>query len=151
MTEEQMKERMKEIDEIRRNLSQEKLEYEKYFDDKRKTEEDKKKQSFCGKCFILKDEDELKDYPDDDYVKAFKIIKVIDRNYAECIIITEGIREGIQEEIGISRMNLGLWTYSFHRKFRRSDALVIDCYKEISEEEFNNFINEHKKLIGIGD
>lgn len=151
MTEEQMKERIKEIDALRSELAQEKNQYEKYFDDKRKEAEEKRAQSFRGKCFIIKNDDELKEYPDCYYVKAFKIIEVIDRNYAECVIITEGVREGLQEEIGISRMNLGLWTYSFHGKFRRSNDLVIDCYKEVSEEQFNDLINVYKKLIGIGE
>ena len=54
MTEQEMRNRMKEIDNERNKLKEEREEYEKYFSNKRLKEQLNDHKQYIGKCFISK-------------------------------------------------------------------------------------------------
>lgn len=136
MTEEQMRKRMKEIDKERDKLRFERQEYEKYFSDKKRKEELDDHKNYIGKCFTTceKAENEHK------HIKAFKIIDVLDspnERYASCAVLIDGHRSTCWKEYGIQIMTLGLWTMNKLRMMsKESDPKIIDFYKEITQEEF---------------
>lgn len=147
MTENEMKERMKEIDKERRELTAERQKYEKYFSDKKKKEELNNRIKFEGKCFSTKNlsNNEHK------YIKAFKILKVLpepNERYAECIAINDGCRSSCWDELGIQRKILPLWELNASRLMsKESDPKMIDMYKEITQEEFNLIYEKYKQEI----
>ena len=147
MTEEQMQERMKEIDKQREELKSERQKYENYFYHKKRKEllDDHKK--FEGKCFVTKN------LSGNEYthIRAFKILKVLpepNEHYAECIVIIDGLRSSCWNEFGIQGMTLPLWIPNTSRLMsKESDPKVIDMYKEISQEDFATLYNTYKKEI----
>ena len=56
MTEQEMRDRMKEIDNERNKLKEEREEYEKYFSNKRLKEQLNDHKQYIGKCFTSKNE-----------------------------------------------------------------------------------------------
>ena len=56
MTEQEMRNRMKEIDNERNKLKEEREIYEKYFSDKKSKERLEDRKQYIGKCFISKNE-----------------------------------------------------------------------------------------------
>lgn len=136
MTEEQMRKRMQEIDEERDKLRFERQEYEKYFSDKKRKEELDNHKNYIGKCFITCDKTENKQK----HIKAFKIIDVLDspnERYAFCVVLIDGHRNTCWKEYGMQTMTIGLWIPNKLRMVsRESDPKVIDFYKEITQEEF---------------
>ena len=147
MTEEQMRERMKEIDTEREELKSERQKYENYFYDKKRKEllDDHKK--FEGKCFITKNLSENEHR----YIKAFKILKVLsepNERYAECVVLIDGYRSSCWNEFGIQGMTLPLWCSNKLRLMsKETDPKMINMYEEISLEEFNTLHNTYKREI----
>lgn len=147
MTEEQMRHRMKEIDEERDKLRDERKTYENYFYDQKLKEKYKDHKQFEGKCFLTKGQKENKCH----YVKAFKIVKVLDtpnENMAQCVVLIDGHRSNVWDEYGIQIMTLGLWSQNTVRlMFKEADPKMIDFYEEISEEKFENLYREYSNNI----
>jgi len=146
MTEEQMRQRMKEIDEERDKLHSERQEYEKYFSDKKRKEELDDHKNYIGKCFITCNKIE-----NEQHIKAFKIIDILDRpneKYASCVVLIDGYRDFCWKEYGIQIMTIGLWTANkWSMISQESDPKVIDFYKEITQEEFEQMSVEYLDKI----
>ena len=143
MTEQEMRNRIKEIDKERYNLRKEKEEYEKYFSDKRLKERLNNNKQYIGKCFISKNESSN----DQKQIKAFKVLRVLENpneRYAECIALVDGRESNCWNVKAIKNQVIGLWT---NNKFRlmgsETDPKVIDFYKEISQEEFETLYREY--------
>lgn len=144
MTEQEMRNRMKEINNERNKLKEEREEYEKYFSDKRLKEQLNDHKQYIGKCFISKNEasNEQKQ------IKAFKVLGILENpneRYAECITLVDGYESNCWNVKAIKNQVIGLWT---HNKLRlmnsESDLKVIDFYKEISQEEFETLYREYE-------
>ena len=144
MTEQEMRNRIKEIDKERNNLRKEKEEYEKYFLDKRLKEQLDNRKKYIGKCFISKNElsNEQKQ------IKAFKVLRILENpneRYAECIALIDGYESNCWNVKAIKNQVIGLWT---HNKLRfmnsETDPKVIDFYREISQEEFETLYREYQ-------
>lgn len=148
MTEEQMRKRMKEIDTERNKLRIEKEEYENYFSNKKKQEELESHQNFVGKCYCSNNMKRGNDYK---YIKAFKILQIIDKpneNYAKCIVLIDGYRSTCFHEYGIQLMTLPLWTPNSRSLMsHESDPKVIDFYDEIEQEHFETLCRTCAKII----
>ena len=147
MTEQEMRNRIKEIDKERYNLRKEKEEYEKYFSDKRVKERLNNHKQYIGKCFISKNESSN----DQKQIKAFKVLRVLESpndRYAECIALVDGYESNCWNVKAIKNQVIGLWT---NNKFRlmssETDLKVIDFYKEISQEEFETLYREYQNNL----
>ena len=143
MTEQEMRNRMKEIDEERNNLRKEKEEYEKYFLDKRLKEQLDNRKKYIGKCFISKNESSN----EQKQIKAFKVLDLENSNErcAECIALVDGYESNCWNVKAIKNQVIGLWTYNKLRLMNsESDPKVIDFYREISQEEFETLYREYK-------
>lgn len=142
MTEEQMEQRIKDINEEMKKLRLEQKEYEKYFSDKKEKEKLESRQNFVGKCYISKD---LKNC-----IKAFKIIKLIDTNANEalCMVLIDGYRYTCWEEYGVQIMTLPLWHPDMLKTMgKETDPKTIDFYKEINQEDFDAMYKVYKQKI----
>ncbi len=150
MTEQEMCNRMKEIDKERDMLREEREGYEKYFSDKRLKEQLNNRKQYIGKCFISKNEltNEQKQ------IKAFKVLRILENpneSYAECIVLIDGYDSNYWNVKAIKNQVIGLWV---HNKLRlmssKLDSKVVDFYKvidyyrEISQEEFETLYREYK-------
>ena len=131
MTEQEMRNRIKEIDKERDNLRKEKEEYEKYFSDKKLKEQLNNRKKYIGKCFISKN----KPNNEEKQIKAFKVLRILENpneEYAECIALVDGYESNCWNVKAIKNQVIGLWT---NNKFRlmsnETDLKVIDFYKEI--------------------
>lgn len=144
MNEQEIRKRMKEIDQERYKLSLEKKEYENYLYDKLTQDRMKDHKEFIGKCFTIKDTSKNnKNKP----VKAFKIIEILEvpnENYALCVALIDGFRSTCWMDYGVQIMTLGLWNSDANRMIGNpSDPRVIDFYDEISQEEFEGLYREY--------
>lgn len=144
MKEQEMRNRMKEIDNERNKLKEEREEYEKYFLNKRLKEQLNDHKQYIGKCFISKNEPSN----EQKQIKAFKVLGILENpneGYAECIALIDGYESNCWNVKAIKNQVIGLWT---HNKLRlmnsESDPKVIDFYKEISQEEFETLYREYK-------
>ena len=143
MTEQEMRNRMKEIDEERNNLRKEREEYEKYFSNKKLNEQLNEHKQYIGKCFISKNE------PSNEHkqIKAFKVLGILENpneRYAECIVLVDGYESNCWNVKAIKNQVIGLWTYNKLRLMNsESDPKVIDFYREISQEEFETLYREY--------
>ena len=147
MTEQEMRNRIKEIDKERNNLRKEKEEYEKYFLDKRLKEQLDNRKKYIGKCFISKNE--LNN--EEKQIKAFKVLRILENpneEYAECIALVDGYESNCWNVKAIKNQVIGLWT---NNKFRlmgsKTDPKVIDFYREISQEEFETLYREYQNNL----
>ena len=152
MTEEQIKARMKEIDELSKKLKEERKEYSDYLYNKKIANEYSRRKDFEGKCYFSKGLEENKH----DYIKAFKIMKVHEdhnSHFAECLALVNGYRGTSWKEYGVEIMTLGLWTQNVPSMlYKESDLKMIDFYKEVSEEEFYNVYNDFIDcIIDVGN
>lgn len=150
MTDEQMRERIKEIDSIRVYLKAEKEEYLMAIYEKEEQAERILHEQCIGKCFITKN------LPDNrnSHIKAFKVIEIPVRpnDYARCLILESGSRTDIWNTWGISNTVLGLWTSNDKRKIpNKTDKKVIDFYQEISEEEFADLYRQFLEEVSCGN
>ena len=147
MTDDEMRDRIKEIEKQRQELSDEKRKYETYLYEKKKQKDRKKRECFIGKCFVTKDDrrNETK------YIKAFKILKLEDEKsdkYAECLIVKDGYHNTAWEEKGVMTSVLGLWTANTMRMLSNpNEPKMIDMYKEITQEEFDKLFDESMKTL----
>ena len=143
MTEEQMRSRMKEIDKERDKLRDERKVYEDYFYYKKLEEKHDNHKLYEGKCFLTKGHKSNKH----SHIKAFKIIRVLDapnENMAECLALVDGHRSSCWNEYGIQIMTFGVWSYNELRLMNKeTDPKMIDFYKEISIEKFEELYKEH--------
>lgn len=147
MTEQEMRNRIKEIDNERDKLREEKLKYEEYFFNKKRKEALDNHKSFIGKCFVTKGLSENQEK----YIKAFKIIEVLDNpneNYALCVVLIDGYRYTCWNEYGIQIMTLALCTSNTRSMISKaSDPLVIDLYKEFSQSEFESLYKKYQNKL----
>ena len=144
MTEQEMRNRMKEIDNERNMLKKEREEYEKYFSDKRIKEQLDNHKQYVGKCFLSKNESSN----EKKQIKAFKVIGILENpneRYAECIALVDGYESNCWNVKAIKNQVIGLWTPNRLRLMHKeTDPKVIDFYKEISQEEFETLYREYK-------
>ena len=144
MTEQEMRNRIKEIDKERNNLRKEREEYEKYFSDKRLKEQLNNHKQYIGKCFISKNElsNEQKQ------IKAFKVLGILENpneRYAECIALIDGYESNCWNVKAIKNQVISLWNHNKLRLMNKeTDQKVIDFYREISQEEFETLYREYK-------
>ena len=135
ITEDQMKERMKEINTEMNQLMEEQAKMNSYFRDKKRQEKLNEHKSYIGKCFVIKNDDSSNKY---NYIKAFKIIDIDERSidYALCLCLINGCR-GSSEEYGVQIMTIGLWINNVVRMIPKpEDPKIIDFYKEVKDKEF---------------
>ena len=144
MTEQEMRNRIKEIDKERYNLRKEKEEYEKYFSDKRLKEQLNNHKQYVGKCFLSKNESSN----ENKQIKAFKVLRILENpneRYAECIALVDGYESNCWNVKAIKNQVIGLWTNNTLRLMNKeTDPKVIDFYKEISQEEFETLYREYQ-------
>ena len=144
MTEQEMRNRMKEIDKERNKLREERKEYEKYFSDKKLKEQLNDRQQYIGKCFVTKNESSN----EKQQIKAFKVLRILEHpneRYAECIVLVDGYESNCWNVKAIKNQVVGLWTPNKHRLMsNESDPKVIDFYKEIPQEEFDKLYREYQ-------
>lgn len=143
MTEQEMRNRMKEIDKERNNLRKERKEYEKYFSDKRLKEQLNNHKQYIGKCFISKNESSN----ENKQLKAFKVLGILENpneRYAECIALVDGYESNCWNVKAIKNQTVGLWTDNNRLMNIETDLKVIDFYKEISQEEFELLYREYQ-------
>ena len=147
MTEQEMRNRIKEIDKERDNLRKEKEEYEKYFSDKKLKEQLNNHKQYIGKCFISKNESSNKQKQ----IKAFKVLRILENpneRYAECIILVDGYESNCWNVKAIKNQVIGLWNYNKSRLMNKeTDPKVIDFYREISQEEFEILYEEYQNNL----
>lgn len=143
MTEQEMRNRIKEIDKERNNLRKEKEEYEKYFLDKRLKEQLNNHKKYIGKCFISKNESSN----EQKQIKAFKVLRILENpneRYAECIVLVDGYESNCWNVKAIKNQVIGLWNHNKSRLMNKeTDPKVIDFYREISQEEFETLYREY--------
>lgn len=147
MTEEQMYDRMKEIDEERNRLKVERQKYENYFFDKKREEELNNHKNYIGKCYVSND---LKEN-ENKHIKAFKVINILENpneRYALCIVLIDGYRYTCWNEYGIQIMTLGLWSSNkLSLMSKESDPKMIDFYHETTQEIFEELYREYFEAI----
>lgn len=149
MTDLEMKNRMKEIDEERNKLSLEKRKYEKYFEDKKKKEELNSRRSYIGKCFISKDDVRN----ENKHIKAFKIVDILNEpntSYANCVTLIDGYENNCWNTRAVKSQVVGLWHYNKIQLCHDiSDPKMIDFYEEITQEEFKSLYKEYINSIEL--
>ena len=144
MTEQEMRNRIKEIDKERNNLKKEREEYEKYFSDKRIKEQLNSYKQYVGKCFVSNNEQSN----EQKQIKAFKVLRILENpneRYAECIVLVDGYESNCWNVKAIKNQVIGLWNHNKSRLINKeTDPKIIDFYKEISQEEFETLYREYK-------
>ena len=144
MTEQEMCNRMKEIDKERNKLKEEREGYEKYFSDKKLKEQLNNHKQYIGKCFISNNEPSNKQKQ----IKAFKVLGILEspnERYAQCISLVDGYESNCWNVKAIKNQVVGLWAPNKHRLMsNESDPKVIDFYKEIPQEEFDKLYREYQ-------
>ena len=147
MTEEQMHERMKEIDAERDRLWREKNEYEKYFYEIKRKAEAESHKAYVGKCFVSKKLKENKN----SHIKAFKIIDVLDipqETRAICVMLINDEYVNGCEMHSVQIGLLDVWGYNkLSLLSQESDPKMIDFYKEITQEKFEKMYTEWNAKI----
>lgn len=143
MTGEEIKKRINEIDKEREQLRQEKEKYLKQIEAVKLENKYKEHKKCIGNCYIATKYREK--YPD---IIAFKIIDVPSSNYqdeAVCVIISN---HNFPKCLSISNKVLTLWSQDKVCLMPIKGALqVIDKYKQIPTEEFNDMLNEYFQKI----
>lgn len=147
MTEAEMRQRIKEIDEERDKLSNEKRQYEKVLMDSKLKKVMDEHKNYIGKCFISKGSKANRN----DFVKVFKVLDILDtpnEQYALCLVLLDGYRYTCFKEYGIQIMTLHLWGFNEPRMMNKAeDSRFIDFYKEISEEKFEELYLEYSNEL----
>lgn len=155
MNEQEMRARIKEIDRIRNELAKEKREYEDKLISKEKENIFEAHKEFEGKCF--KTLDLVQNHTR--HIEAFKILKVLEphhHNYAECLVIVNGIERNCWNVQAIKIETLPIWCANTNSMLiNPSDPKMIDMYELIEEKEFmelykkylEEFILLHKLVL----
>lgn len=147
MTEEQMRNRMKEIDEELNRIRSERKKYEDYFADKKQKEKLNNHKKDIGKCY------KTKNLPNNahQHIKAFKILQVHNapnENSAICSALIDGYNGTCWTEYGIQTRTIRVWGHNEIRLMpKESDPNVIDFYEEITQEEFETLYREYLNNI----
>lgn len=132
MTEQEMRERMKEINKERSRLKDELEQYEDYFYNKKLEEKRKNRKEYVGKYFVPKNGTSS--------IKALKILEVLEspnENYARCIVLHYGIKNNCWGTLSVEISVVGLWTpVTRSLMCRDNDPLIIDTYREVDSTEF---------------
>lgn len=143
MTDEEIKNRINEIDKEREQLKQEREKYLKQIETVKLENKYKEHKKCIGNCYIATKYREK--YP---HIIAFKIIDVPSSNYqveAVCVTISNN---SFPKCLSISNEVLALWSQDKVCLMPIKGALqVIDKYKQISSEEFDDMLNEHFQKI----
>lgn len=147
MTEDEMKKRIKEIDDEINKLKKERRTHETYLKNENLRKEYENRKSYIGKCYKLNKVDKQKIR----HIKAFKIIDILkgpNEKFATCLTLGYGYRDNCWPEHGIDINVIGLWTIvgSYSHVIQKS-LRVIDYYEEITEDEFMKLYDEHLKII----
>ena len=148
MNEQEMRDRIKEIDKIRNDLAKEKRKYEDKLHGVNQQFIFESNKKFEGKCFITQGLVQNKTK----YIKAFKILKVLDphhHNYAECIVIVDGIEKNCWNVQAIKLETLPIWCPNTNKFINNpvTDPNMIDMYKEIDEKEFMDLYKKYMKKL----
>ena len=143
MTDEEIKKRINEIDKEREQLKQEKEKYLKQIETVKLENKYKEHKKCIGNCYIATKYREK--YP---HIIAFKIIDVPSSNYqdeAVCVTISDN---SFPKRLSISNETLRLWTQDKSTLVPIQNCLyVIDKYKQIPTEEFDDMLNEYFQKI----
>lgn len=139
------------IEELRVDIKQlvdEKEKYRKYIIDMTNKDLFAARKKYDGKYFLQKTTPKKEDY---DHIKAFKVIKVTKENkyYAECLALVEDDRPSTEDTVGVVKTNICLWCRNTNDViYNKSTPYIMDCYEEISKEEF---LELYKKKMDILD
>ena len=142
ITEKEMRDRIKEIDEQRNALSAEKRKYESILADKERKNVLEAHKEFEGKCFISLNyqKNETKE------VKAFKILRMMDvpyERYAECVALVDGYESNCWNVKAIKITTLPVWCKNKNKMISSpSDPRMIDMYELVNEEDFMAVYNQ---------
>ena len=143
MTNEEMTKRINEIDNEREQLKQEKEKYLRQLETVKLKNKYKEHKKCIGNCYIATKYREK--YP---HIIAFKIIDVPDSSYqdrAVCITISSN---NFPKCLSVNNEILSLWSHDRDCLMPTEGALqVIDKYRRISSEEFDDMLNEHFQKI----
>ena len=147
LTEQEMRERIKEIDKIRDELTKEKREYErKLYDQERKNILEAHRE-FEGKYFMTMN------YPKNTNkeIQAFKILRVLDEpneRYAECVALVDGYESNCWNVKAIKFMVLPVWCKNTNKMISNpSEPRMIDMYELVDEEDFLSLYNTYIQEI----
>lgn len=147
MTEEQIKNRLREIRKTEEALREERHAYEKTLEEERKRKIIENRQAFVGKCYSLNQSVPCRHA----YIKAFKILEILNspnENYALCLTLVRGLRNTCFQEFGVLLETLPLWNYDTMVRVPSKDELrMIDCYTGISEDIFNEKVKSHTVVM----
>ena len=138
MTEKQMKERMKKIDEERDALREERKQYEQYFANLKKENEFEIHRSHIGRCYSWNKNSPSERYRD---IIAFKILDVLKNQpyEARCLIL---FGENKDTRFGIRIGTMALWLSDISRLiYNPNDVKTIYKFNEITIEEFEEIYN----------
>ena len=136
MTDEQMLDRIKEIDKQRDKLLHEKREYESYLEEKREEQAYTEHKICEGKCYEVS---EIVNHPTIKYLQILNV-KEDDINEARCLCILKDSGK----RCGIHIMNLSLWSYNDNNFIHKGDEpLIIDACNEITGQEFMNIFDKY--------
>lgn len=154
MNEQEMKARIKEIDKMRDELAREKRKYEDKLYNKEKENIFEAHKEFEGKCFktLGLTQNQTR------HIKAFKILKVLEphhHDYAECLVIVDGIERNCWNVQAIKIETLPVWCSNTNSMLSKpSDPKMIDMYELIEEDEFmdiyKNYMNKFINLVEAG-
>lgn len=138
MTEDKMRERIKEINEQRELLKGELVTYQNYFTDKRLKELQNERSKSVGKCYKTNGNS----LNNNQEIFAFKILEapLLNHNSTKCLVV---LNDELKKKKGIIEENISLWSANKLRLLQKeSDPKMIDFYYEISEKEFNQICDE---------
>lgn len=143
MTNEEMTKRINEIDNEREQLKQEKEKYLRQLETVKLKNKYKEHKKCIGNCYIATKYREK--YP---HIIAFKIIDVpssIYQDEAVCVTISSN---SFPKCLSVSNEILSLWSQDKVCLMPIKGTLqVIDKYKQISSEEFDDMLNKHFQKI----
>ena len=155
MTDEEKRERIKELDKDINKLREERNKYQEELISKKRNNRIEERKKFVGKCFVQKSGiDNIGN--NNKEIKAFKILELLDEpneNYARCLVLHGGMSDNCWTEQSIKVKVLGLWTKNIARlMYRESDPDVIDFYKEIPNKDFeilfDDYLGDLEKYLG---
>lgn len=150
MTDQEMKDRMKEIDIERESLRKERLTYEQYFHNREQSRRLEERKQYVGKCFKVDTKWENRN------VIYFKVLHIDDRDliYATCICIGDGYDLRTSKEIDVKIAEIPLWYYNKDSFLHsENEPRLIDLCSEISNADFikvyEEYIDRFSKEISV--
>ena len=136
--------RIKEIEKTRNILARERDELQKEIREEKESKILENRNKEIGKYYKLKSKLNRSDSYEN--LIAFKILKLDEYNpltTARCLAIIDGYGNGAYKEYGVLNKTLFIWSYDENRMMHNEgDALTIDFFEEISEDEFLKIKNE---------